>query len=96
MIFFTKHLDSSNFRASFIHPYRIYTECFLSFFVFLFKQEVRQQPIKCFSVLATYFYPPKKKYNNDAQLDIQWNINHADVSSRGLTSAQEAQAVKAN
>lgn len=54
------------------------------------------QPIKSFSILATYFYPQKKKYNNDAELDIQWNINHADVSSRGLTSAQEEQAAKAN
>lgn len=37
-----------------------------------------------------------KIYHNDAVLDIQFNINHADVSSRGLTSAQEQQAVKAN
>lgn len=45
------------------------------------------RPIKTFSVLTTYFYPLKKKYSNDAVLDIQCNINHADVSSRGLTSA---------
>jgi len=29
-------------------------------------------------------------------LDIQCNINYADVSNRGLTSAQEEQVVKAN
>lgn len=54
------------------------------------------QPIKSFSVLTTYFYLLKKKYSNDAVLDIQCNIHPADVSSRGLTSAQEEQAVKAN
>lgn len=95
MIIFTKHLYSSNFRVSFIHPTH---RMFSPFFVFLFKQEVHQQAHSLLnaSLFLLPIFTHLKKHNNDAELDIQWNINHADVSSRGLTSAQEAQAVKAN
>lgn len=56
---------------------------------------VGSQLLKSFSVPATYYYL-LKKYRNDAVLDIQCHTNDADVSSRGLTSAQEEQSVKAN
>lgn len=68
----------------------------MSFFVFLFKEEVCQQAHSLLK--GSFFLLPifthLKKYNNDAEPDIQWNINHADVSSRGLTSLQEEQAAK--
>lgn len=66
--------------------------------MFLFEEEVCQHAHSLLkaSLFLLPIFTHFKKYNNDAELDIQWNTNHADVSSRGLTSAQEEQAAKAN